>query len=84
MTLFCQYKSRGLAMWRLPGEREAMWNNREEETCKFLASLNTDGVLKNWWVLTVVLKKGCTVERPRRSWGRGRVGSGGWHSEQMS
>lgn len=21
MTLFCQYKSRGLAMWRLPGER---------------------------------------------------------------
>ena len=63
-------------MWRLPGERGqgGTTEHREEETCQFLASLNTDGVLKNRWALTVVLKKGCPVERPRRSWGRSRMG----------
>ena len=73
-------------MWRLPGERGqgGTTEHREEETCQFLASLNTDGVLKNRWALTMVLKKGCPVDRPRKSWGRGRMGSGGWHSEQMS
>lgn len=55
--------------WRERPRGTTEQRHREEETCQFLASLNTDGVLKNRWALTVVLKKGCPVERPRRSWG---------------
>ena len=45
--------------WRERPRGTTEQRHREEETCQFLASLNTDGVLK----------KGCLVERPRRSWG---------------